>query len=189
MLRMLSALTNKITMTQVATTHLRTLTEERVQKDGRVKDVVSPWDLALFGLFPILLGVAVWWWDVKAPDADPLLAATAVLTGLLFALIVLMFERVVHATAEVPPAAGNDPVTDAWQLLANVSWAILVSLIQLTVLFAITLLTSGALAPWLTAVVVALFAHLVLTLLMILKRVFSVAMRIAGYRAFTEHHR
>ncbi|MGY1719204.1 hypothetical protein ACI8AG_09165 [Blastococcus sp. SYSU DS0552] len=175
-------------MTELTRTHLETLSERAVV-DGRPTQRRSIGDRVTFFLIPAAIGVALWLTGAKAPTAEPLLAAIAVLTGLLFALLVLMFERIVHERERDAPAAGNDPLSDAWQVLANVSWAILMSLVLLSVLFTVTLFTSKALAPWLTGLVAALFAHLVLTLLMILKRVFYTAMRIAGYRRLADAQR
>ncbi|TYP82899.1 hypothetical protein [Blastococcus xanthinilyticus] len=174
--------TAKIRLTELARAHLDTLSVERHER-GQRDDRRSVADLALFFLLPLAVGAAVWGTGVSAPDVDPLLASISILTGLLFALIVLVFDRLIQVRAQQPPAVGNDPVVDAWQLLVNISWAILVSLTLLVVLFTTVLLRTDALPPWLTAIVAALGLHLVLTLLMVLKRVFYMAKRIAGHRA------
>lgn len=186
---MIRALTNKIRVTDLALAHTDTLRVEYRDEHGDLRDRRSWGDLVLFFVVPVLAGVATWWFGVKAPDADPLLAAVAVLTGLLFALIVLVFDRLVLEREKPAPTAGNDPVVDTWQLLANVSWAILASLVLLVVLFTATLFVKTDLPPWLTALVAGLGLHLILTLLMVLKRVFLMAKRIAGYRRLPEYRR
>lgn len=176
-------------MTELAKAHLRTLTSSDVTPDGRPIERPSLGDFITFFVVPAAVGLGLWLGHVTVPSSDPLLAAIAVLTGLLFALLVLMFERIVHERDRDAPAAGNDPLVDAWKVLANVSWAILVSLVLLVVLFGATMFAKHGLPPWLTGVVVGLFAHLALTLVMILKRVFFMAMRIAGYRRLTDAQR
>lgn len=107
------------------------------------------------------------------------MAAVAILTGLLFALIVMVFDQGKKEADRPAQDAGNDSLVDAWQLLANVSWAILASLLLLAAMFGASLFIDGKLPPWLTGLVAGLFLHLILSLLMVLKRVFFMARRIA----------
>jgi hypothetical protein len=162
-------------MTEVAKAHLETLSRERAGKRE-----YSAADFVTFFVLPVAVGVALWLAGVRAPKPDPVLSAIAILTGLLFALIVMVFDQVKKEAAHPSPAAGNDPLEDSWQLLANVSWAILVSVLLLGSMYTTVLFTDGDLPPWLTGVVTALFLHLMLTLLMVLKRVFMMARRITG---------
>jgi hypothetical protein len=178
-MHLIRALTSKITMSEVAKSHLETLTTERDTAEGTVVEY-SYGDFVVFFILPAALGTGLALAGVKAPKPDPLLSAIAILTGLLFALIVMVFDQVKRTADVPPPASGNDPLVDAWQLLANVSWAILASVLLLTVMFGTVVFTEGTLAPWLTGVVTGLFAHLILTLLMVLKRVVNMARRIVG---------
>lgn len=175
-------------MGEVLRAHLETLTTLR-QGENAGDERFSWGALITFAIFPVVIGAVTWLCGVEAPGADAMLAAISILTGLLFALLVLMFERVVDEQRVEAPDSGNDPVVDAWQVLANVSWAILVSLVLLVTLFVATLFYEKAISSWLTAVIATLFLHLILTLLMVLRRVFFMAMRIAGYRRLSELRR
>ncbi len=173
------ALTSKIRMTEVVKEHWATLSTERQSPQGLQRST-SAGDVVTFFVLPLALGVTLWLLGVKAPKPDPLLSSISILTGLLFALIVLVFDQVKREASRPSPVAGNDPLIDAWQLLANVSWAIMTSLLLLTVMFSSVLFTDEDLAPWLTGIITGLFLHLMLTLLMVLERVFFMAKRLAG---------
>ncbi|WP_299956729.1 hypothetical protein [uncultured Modestobacter sp.] len=159
--------------------HLETLSTER-DVDGRPVAYLSFGDLTTFFGIPLSVGAVLWLTGVQAPKPDPLLASISILTGLLFALVVLVFDQVKRERDRPAPEAGNDPLMDAWQLFANVCWAVVASTLLLTVMFTTVLFVDGKLAPWLTALVTTLFLHLMLTLLMVLKRIFFMARRIAG---------
>lgn len=172
-------LTSKIRMTELVKAHAETLTTERQTARG-VEVRYSGGDFITFVVVPILVGLGVWLADIEAPKPDPLLAAVSILFGLLFALLILVFDQVKREAERPTPEAGNDPLVDSWQLLTNVSWAILVSTVLLGFMFGATLFTDEKLAAWLTGVVTCLFLHLLLTFLMILKRLFFMARRITG---------
>jgi hypothetical protein len=176
---LIRALTSKIRVTDVLRAHWETLSIERQTLQG-VQRTTSTGDLVTFFGFPVALGLTLALLGIEAPKPDPLLSSVSILTGLLFALIVMVFDQVKREANRPSPAAGNDPLVDAWQLLANVSWAILASLMLLAFMFGAVLFTDEDLAPWLTGTISGLFLHLVLTLLMVLKRVFLMAKRIAG---------
>src|SRR4051794_31176185 len=100
------ALTSKVRMTEIAKAHLATLTSERATSSG-VQVEYSVGDFVTFGVFPAVTGVALALTGVRAPSADALLAAVAILTGLLFALIVMVFDQVKKEASHPAPQAGN----------------------------------------------------------------------------------
>ena len=179
MRHLIRALTSKITMTELMKAHLETLSSEAQTTEG-IEVRYSVGDFATFVGLPIAVGGALFLGGVEAPKPDPLLSSISILTGLLFALVVLVFDQVKREASRPAPEAGNDPLVDAWQLLTNVCWAILASLLLLTVMFTTVLFTDESLKPWLTGLVACLFLHLILTLLMVLKRVFFMAQRLTG---------
>lgn len=189
MRRRLHEMAHQIGMAEIAKTHFLTLTRTYLDNNNVSRERGSKTDFSIFFILPVSVGALLFFFGVETKKLDQLLAGSAVLTGLLFALLVLMFERIVHTERALPPEAGVDPVTDAWRVLANVSWSILISIGLLTLIFAANLFVENAAPAWLTGIIAAVFLHLALTLLMILRRVFFMAMRIAGYRRLTEPQR
>ncbi|SDP46633.1 hypothetical protein SAMN05660199_03964 [Klenkia soli] len=166
-------------MTELVKAQTETLSTERQGNDGPESEL-SPWDLVTFVGLPVLVAGAAVLLDLRAPKIDPLLSAVSILFGLLLGLLVLVFDQLKREAQRPSPAAGNDPLVDSWQLFVNVSWAILVSTVLLGVLITTTVITDQALPAWLTGLVGALLLHLLLTFLMILKRLFFMARRITG---------
>lgn len=179
---MVVLISDKIQVGRVVAAHYRTLSVPYRDENDTVTDRVSWADRGTFILFPVLAGAALGTLGVRAPAGDRLIPAVALLTGLLFALLVLMLDRIRSERGENAPDVGNDPLVDAWELFANVSYAILVSTSILSILLVTALFTTGSLPPVLTGVLTALVAHLLLTMLMIVKRVFQLATRVAGPR-------
>ncbi|MGI9157991.1 MAG: hypothetical protein ACR2FG_15395 [Marmoricola sp.] len=179
---MVALISSKIRVGRIVSTHYGTLSVPHRGDDDAVASRLSWTDLGTFVLFPLAAGAALWIGGVRAPAGDRLIPAVALLTGLLFALLVLMLDRIRSERAKDAPDVGNDPLVDAWELFANVSYAILVSTTILSILLVTALFSAGPLHPALTGVLAALVAHLLLTMLMIVKRVFQLAVRLAGPR-------
>jgi hypothetical protein len=141
-----------------------------------------PWipDYFAFFVVPIGAGFAAYLIHFRLGDPDGLLTGTAILTGLLFALVIHVFTLGLRITDD--PRIGDESRTSRLvdQLQANVMYSVLVGIVT-TVTLAIatsTTVPTHRIGKWMSAVLVALLVHLILTLLMILKRMRS------AYREF-----
>ncbi|CAM5379534.1 hypothetical protein [Streptomyces purpurascens] len=123
---------------------------------------------------PVLLasgGCALNW---KIGGVDNILAAFAILTGLLFNLLVLLFDVAAKATAGVGGTTDqNTRLKLAKELQANVTYTLLVALAATTILGICAGMDIEKLNRWIGAAVLLLLSHFMLTLLMILKRIRS----------------
>lgn len=141
-------------------------------------------DYVIYVGLPLALALAAWIRGVRASHIPEVLAAVAILTGLIFNVFVLLFDLTVRATDQTDPAHRTAVTRLADEARANVSYAVLLGLL-LTVTFgglAMFSNTGRPLAPAATAVIVFLGLQLLLTVSMILKRIRALyrAFRIAG---------
>ncbi|MFI7518955.1 hypothetical protein [Micromonospora globbae] len=134
-------------------------------------------DLAFFYGIPLLVGVAayVFSWGVKG--IDNLLAALSILTGLLFNLLVLLFDTAARFKGR-PGAEANAENKHKYRLIhelqANITYTLGVGLAVAIILGACSLAgVQDARRPW-SVLVTILLAHFVLLLGMLLKRLRSV---------------
>lgn len=141
-----------------------------------------PWipDYLAFFVVPIAVGVASFLFHVRIRDADGILAGVAILTGLLFALIIHVFTLGLRITDDprISDQSRTSRLVD--QLQANVMYSVLAG-IAATIALGIGVSTTVPgirIGRWMSAVLVTLLAHLILNLLMILKRMRS------AYREF-----
>lgn len=127
---------------------------------------------SLYGI-PLLVGAFSYSRKFQAQDVGAFLGGVAVFAALLFALVVFVFQ--------LRLSAGKDPVTASKyrllklldELFANVSYAVLVGLVTTFLGIASVWLSDDQVgAPvWLSVLLVAAVTHLVLTILMCLKRI------------------
>ena len=162
----------KASVLPVIQDHIKTMYDAR---NGRV----SRRDLAFFYGVPILVSIAylIFAWGVRG--LDNLLAALSIMTGLLFNLLVLLFDTAVR-TRDRDAIGKQDPerVAHRYELIhelqANITYTLGVGLFTAVLLGAFSLAgIENAKRPW-SALVVVFLAHFVLLLGMLLKRLRAV---------------
>ncbi|WP_067504473.1 hypothetical protein [Actinoplanes sp. TFC3] len=133
----------------------------------------SPADVAVHFGIPVALAVLVWALGATARNIPDVLAAVAIFTGLIFNVFVLIFDLTARATdkLEAESRALVDRLAD--ELRANVSYAVLVGIVFTAILGGVTMFidTEKPLGVAMTALVVFVGVHMLLTVFMILKRV------------------
>jgi len=140
----------------------------------RIRDYLS-----FLGL-PVLLAAIGWWQGAQAQHVPEVLAAAAILTGLIFNVFVLLFDLAMRVEDKTDPAHKHRLNRLADELRANISYAVLLGLILTALLGGLAMFTdtSQPLGLQVTAVVVFVSTQLLLTISMILKRIRAL------YRAF-----
>ncbi len=131
---------------------------------------------------PLALALLIWWRDIQAGHIPEVLAAAAILTGLIFNVFVLLFDLTARA-ADKQNLANKELVNKlAGEVRANVSYAVMLGLVLTAVLGGIAMFTdtSKPLPSAATAIIVFIGAQMFLTISMILKRIRSL------YRAFRQ---
>lgn len=163
---------------ELAHDHLVSLSLE--QEDGTRR--TSRADVVVFFVFPVAVGAAAVAFGLRVVGTEALLTGVAILTGLLFGLLVHVLSIGLRLQSDPRFAATSRVTILVNELRANVSWACAVGLLLTAVLAVAGTFypdpVEGGLAPWFTGVVAALSLHLALTLLMILKRVRSTYMQL-----------
>ncbi len=187
MLSKLGDVLDKINVRPICQAHLRTLFNNRTERPSRA-------DRALFFGLPVFLATALVALGVEATDTAALLGAVAFLGGFLFALLILVLQMAAGAAAETEDSGVHARtlrrVVVLRELSGNVSYAVLLCIVTTAVLIVGTFtedqvfvqeagkITSETEQPWwYTGLMLAALAHLGLTLLMILKRLFVVINR------------
>jgi hypothetical protein len=129
---------------------------------------------------PLALAAFGWWRGARAQHIPEVLAAAAILTGLIFNVFVLLFDLTMRVEDKTDPAYRHrlNRLTD--ELRANISYAVLMGLVLTAILVGLAMFTdtSQPLALPVTAVGVFLSTQMLLTISMILKRIRAL------YRAF-----
>jgi hypothetical protein len=144
---------------------LDTLVSERTQK---------PWipDYLGFFVLPIVLGVASFFLHFRLISVDGILAGIAVFTALLFALVIHVFSLGLRVTDD--PRIGGRSRTSRLvdQLQANVSYAVFIGILATIALSVASGTTDSKyrVGRIMTAILVVILTHFVMTTLMILKR-------------------
>jgi len=162
----------RLGITELAVDHFRTFRVLTPAGSSRR----SPLDWIVFVGLPVIAGAASGAAGVELRSSDALLAGTAIITGLLFGLLihVLSLGATVRADARFPRDSRMAILVD--ELRANVAWACAVGLLLsggLALVGAFTVRPEGGVDQWVTGAVIAGGTHLALTLLMILKRIRS----------------
>lgn len=129
-------------------------------------------DLAVFLGVPVAVAVLPIALDAPAQNIAELLSASAIFTGLIFGVFVLMFDMTMRASDHSDPARRGPVLKLAGELRANISYAVLLG-ISLTGLLGgfVTFSDAEKLPLPFTAVVVFGFLQLLFTVFMVLKRV------------------
>ena len=163
----------KIDVTRIVVAQIRTMKDNSTQK-------YSVPDLTLFYGLPVLLGAAgsYYGWKFNADVLNALLAAFSIFAGLLLNLLILVYTF--SSQAEHPAALEQNRMALIKELHDNTAYSILVSI----VLVVVTMITVAYLkmhekppetaftGRWVSGAVIFLTTNFVLTLLMILKRIY-----------------
>ncbi|MEU5552756.1 hypothetical protein ABZ738_23560 [Micromonospora sp. NPDC047793] len=134
-------------------------------------------DLAFFYGIPVLVGVAAFMLSWRVKGIDNLLAALSILTGLLFNLLVLLFDTAARLKSR-PTGNASAESKHKYRLIhelnANITYTLGVGLVVAIILGACSLAgIDDARRPW-SILITTLLAHFVLLLGMLLKRLRSV---------------
>ncbi|MYV51026.1 hypothetical protein [Streptomyces sp. SID3212] len=133
-------------------------------------------DFFAFILLPAFLGVGVGvlrhFNHFNLLDVSKFIGGIGVFTGLLFGLLTNVFTLSLRVRRDEGLHPAHDIIRDVAELFANVGWAVLVglTLVVALVIVAATHDPKVPVGPYWTGVLVAIFSHLVLTVLMSLKR-------------------
>ncbi|MDH2429682.1 hypothetical protein [Sphaerisporangium sp. TRM90804] len=152
--------------------HINTLYE--FGRDNRSH--VSWPDVTLFYLLPVGVGMICWMRGVELYVSDVLLSGVAILTGFLFGLLVHVFSLGIKVADDPRHESGDKLPTLIDELRANVSYSCGVGLL-ITVLLVVPVafiepsIVAAGLSSDMTAIFSTLFIHLILTLLMVIRRV------------------
>jgi hypothetical protein len=163
----------KIDVTRIVVAQVHTMRDNATQK-------YSISDLLLFYGLPVVLGVggAYYGWKFSTDVLNALLAAFSIFAGLLLNLLILVYT--LSSQTEHPAALTKTRMALVKELHDNIAYSILVSI----VLVVVTMITVAYLkvhekppeaaftGRWVTASVIFLTMNFVLTLLMILKRIY-----------------
>ncbi|MBB2915475.1 hypothetical protein FHS43_006796 [Streptosporangium becharense] len=154
--------------------HLNTLYEF-----GPNNKIHASWpDIALFYVLPVGVGIFFWIKDAQLYVSDVLLSGIAVLTGFLFGLLVHVFSVGVKVADDPRYGSGDRLPILIDELRANVSYSCGVGLlITVLLIFPVAFMKpedlEDGLSSGMAGLFSTLFTHLILTLLMVVKRVRS----------------
>lgn len=143
----------------------------------------KPGDYLVYLGIPTLVAVTSWFLGGQARNIPEVLAAVAILTGLIFNVFVLIFDLTARTADSLAGASRTLVSRLVDELRANVSYAVLVGLVLTVTLGGIAMFanTTDPLGRPATAAIVFAGTHMLLTVFMILKRVR------ATFRAFHQH--
>ncbi|MER5654278.1 hypothetical protein ABT076_14835 [Streptomyces sp. NPDC002131] len=130
-------------------------------------------EVAFFYGAPVLLGALGIFLNWKVQGVGNILAAFAILAGLLFNLLVLLFDVAAKAAEAGGLGAQNARLKLAKQLQANVTYALLIALAASGILGVASGMGMEKINRWLSSVLVVLLTHFLLTLFMIMRRIRS----------------
>ncbi|MGN2361363.1 hypothetical protein [Streptomyces luridiscabiei] len=116
------------------------------------------------------LGVILSW---KVAGVGNILAAFAILAGLLFNLLVLLFDVAAKAAQAGGLTDQNVRLKLARQLQSNVTYALLIALTSAGILGVASGMGMEQVNRWLSGILLVFLAHFTLTLLMIMRRIRS----------------
>jgi hypothetical protein len=142
--------------------------------EGRVR--LSVLDLVIFFGLPLSVGVATGIADVQMQTFGDLIQGVAILTGLLFGLLTHVLSLGLRLYDDPRRNRASRIVVLTDELRANVSYAIGIGIFLTGALMLFEAYhddDGAAYNAWISAAVLALVLHMLLTLLMILKRVRS----------------
>ncbi|MFB4267249.1 hypothetical protein ETD86_41890 [Nonomuraea turkmeniaca] len=145
--------------------HLDTFRDQRTNELRR-QDYLS------FYAFPLAIGIACYLFDFKMQDPASILAGIAVFTALLFGLLIHIFSMGLRVNDDPRLPKSGKLATLIDQLQANVSYSILIGIITTAFLIAAAAIRENnqPINSFLSAIITTLLVHLMLTVLMALKR-------------------
>ncbi|MFC8015608.1 hypothetical protein [Streptomyces cinereoruber] len=161
-------MSEKWSITDIATAHFATYRDGRTNKRRKS-------DYAAFIGLPIILGaIAALLREfnyLKLYDVSKLVGGVGIFTGLLFGLLTNVFTLSLKLQRD-EDLADHETTKSVKELFANVSWAVIVGLATVTLLVICSSVIDPKIpVPWAwTAALMAIFSHLILTVLMSLKR-------------------
>lgn len=136
-------------------------------------------DLLVYLGLPVACATAVGIAGLRVGNLPELLAAVAILTGLIFNVFVLLFDLTMRAADRTDPAKLRDIMKLAGELRANISYAVLSGITMTAVIGGFVMLSGEKELPIVPTIVVVFgLAQMLLTIFMVLKRVRGL------YRAF-----
>lgn len=133
-------------------------------------------DFCAFIILPFFLGVGAgvlrYFDHFNLLDVSKFIGGIGVFTGLLFGLLTNVFTLSLRVRRDEGLHPAHDIIRDVAELFANIGWAVLVGLVLVVslVVVAATHDPKAPVDPFWTCVLVAVFSHLILTVLMSLKR-------------------
>jgi len=167
---------SKINVLQIVSDHWGTLHAAYTKK-------ISRWDILLFCGVPL---IPVWvFWGTTANDQqgtfwNAALAALAIFAGLLLNLLVLLYgliERPVSSSESEDPVAAQENAhirnTLLCEVIYNVSYAVLTSIIAILLLILLMIVGQVKMERVLSSLLYFILTHFVLTMFMILKRIYA----------------
>jgi len=165
----------KIDVTRIIVSQIRTMRDNSTEK-------YSVPDLLLFFGLPALLGGtgAYFGWKFSTDFLNALLAAFSIFAGLLLNLLILIFT--LSSQTEHPTVLSRIRATLTKELHDNIAYSILVSIVIVVVaMIAVAYLklhespsVPAFTGRWLSGTIIFLTLNFVLTLLMILKRIYII---------------
>ncbi|GAA0347218.1 hypothetical protein ACKI1I_38040 [Streptomyces turgidiscabies] len=133
-------------------------------------------DIVVFFALPLMLGVTCGilrhYERLHILDASKLIGGIGIFTGLLFGLLTNVFTLSLRVRRDEELHPDHAIIRDVRDLFANLSWAVLVGLLLVVLLVAVSATHDAKKSigvAW-TVVLVTVFSHLILALLMSLKR-------------------
>jgi len=163
----------KIDVTRIIAAQIRTMRDNSTQKYSRS-------DLLLFyGLPLVCSGIAPYYgWKFSADVLNALLTAFSIFAGLLLNLLILIYTF--SSQTEHPSVLAKTRTSMIKELHDNIAYSILVSIVIVVVTMTTVAYLKMHESPgissftdwWLTGLIIFLTLNFVLTLLMILKRIY-----------------
>ena len=184
---------DKIDVSEVVLSHVGTLYDARAERPSRLDRFMQ------FGL-PLLVALTLAGVGVRTPRTAEMLGVVSFLGGFLFALLILVLQMATTVSLETERAGVTKRslrrLVVLRELSANVGYCVLICLVAAVVLLLGTI--SVAALGWNSMLrqlldqpsvfafsVLAVLGHLLITLLMILKRIFTVTNRELDLAALT----
>lgn len=167
----------KASLWTVPTDHFRTLYDNRTGRPDW-------WAIAWQAFFPLGAGIAVWKLGAKLEEVGAAVAGISIVTGLLFAMAVFLFQ--LRVTLKVDERLGEDDYALVDECMANTLWAILWGLTLALFLIigdAGKWIANDRTGPILTGITVMAATHFLLVIGMCLKRLRRAYERIAMRRS------
>ena len=161
-------MTSKASVIPAVRAHFDTLRDDRTGKVRRV-------DYVLFVGLPVTAASAAWYFDFRMKDMASALAGLAVFTALLFGLVIFVFQLRIQIKNDGREREHPRLVRLVDETFSNVTYSVVIGLATTVVgMIAASVAEKEVGAPvWITVILVLLGTHLVLTILMCLKRIHS----------------